>query len=43
MLWAGGSTFALLSSITKGNTGPVVAVQQLFYVPLMTLSMVGVG
>ncbi len=40
VLWAGGSAFALVTSITKGHTGPVVAVQQLFYVPLMTMSMV---
>ena len=43
VLWAGGSAFALLASITKGNTGPVVAAQQLCYVPLMTLSMVRWG
>ena len=40
MLWAGGSAFSLLRSITTGSTGPVVALQQFFYVPLMTMSMV---
>jgi hypothetical protein len=42
VLWAGGSAISLLKQVTSGNAGPVVAVQQLFYVPLMTMSMVSV-
>lgn len=40
MLWASGSAFTLLRSISTGTTGPVAAVQQIFYVPLMSMSMV---
>lgn len=43
VLWAGGSAYHLLKSITQGNTGPVVALQQVFYVPLMTMSMLVSG
>ena len=43
VLWAGGSAISLLKQVTSGNAGPVVAVQQLFYVPLMTMSMVSGG
>lgn len=40
VLWAGGSAFSLVRGITAGSTGPVIALQQLAYVPLMSFSMV---
>ncbi len=43
VLWAGGSAFSLVRGITAGSTGPVIALQQLAYVPLMSFSMVSFG
>jgi len=39
VLWASGSTVVLLHEVTMGKAGPLGVVQQLFYVPFMTISM----
>eukprot|EP00887_Chlorella_sp_A99_P007742 scaffold20.g7742.t1 len=40
MVWAGGSVVSLLTSVSTGSTGPVAALQQVAYVPLMGMSMI---
>lgn len=39
VLWASGSAFALVKDLSSGQTGPLAAVQQTLYVPIMSFSM----
>lgn len=39
VLWASGSTVVLLHEVSMGRAGPIGVLQQLAYVPLMTVSM----